>query len=125
MTYLIFFVTNYFIQNIHLLSSINVLNDLRAFLLNNESFANSKASEIPISFAVEIAKAEFARTTSVCSFVDLKFKTSRKIEAACSIVLPPKIFSGEIIFESKSLGFINNSLLFETTFESPVNEISS
>ena len=59
-----------------------MLNDLRAFLLNNESFAKSKASEIPISFAVEIARAEFARTTSVCSLVDLKLKTSRKIEAA-------------------------------------------
>ena len=35
-----------------------------------------------------------------------------------------KDFFREIIFESKSLGFINNSLLFETTFESPVNEIS-
>ena len=69
-----------------------MLNDLRAFLFSNESFAISKASEIPISFTVDIARAEFARTTFVCSFVALKFRTSWKIDAASSTVLPPKIF---------------------------------
>ena len=53
-----------------------MLSDLRAFLFSNESFAISKASDIPISFTVDIAKAEFARTTCVCSFVALKFRTS-------------------------------------------------